>query len=121
MAQDKPPATINQNVTSHNQSGGITAHTVNIGPQRRDLNSPWGAPLKAQILDKIPRDKEIGIVAVMGDVECYELGMQLHTFLKANGYRLKESDGISQGVFMPPPRNVNFNPDTNEFQIGPSG
>src|SRR6266852_5953096 len=36
MPTDRGPI-INQNVTSHGQQGGITAHTVNVGPQPRNL------------------------------------------------------------------------------------
>jgi hypothetical protein len=90
-----------------------------IGPQKRDLNSPWGDHLKQQILSQIPRGKDIGVVAVMGDADSYELGTQIHDFLKSNGFKLKEQSGISQGVFTGVPRGVGFNTDTNEFVIGP--
>jgi hypothetical protein len=108
---------INQNVTSHNQSGGITAHTVNVGPAPRNINAPESASLKAQMLRDLPRDKEITVMALMGDVEAAEFALQIHAFLKENGFKLKE-DGISQGVFTRPPRGLSFNSDDNTFVVG---
>jgi len=49
MSEDRP--IINQNVTSHNQSGGVTAHTVNVAPRRRTLDDG----LKQQICHAIRR------------------------------------------------------------------
>ena len=108
---------IDQSVRSDNQSGGITAHTVIIGPTKRNLDTAWGDPLKAQILSNLPRDKELIVMAVLGDAEAGDLALQIHAFLKANGFKLKE-DGISQGVFSPTPHGLNFNPDNNTFIVG---
>ncbi len=108
---------INQNVTSNNQQGGITAHTVNVGPQPRDLDSSWGGPLKTQMLSSLPRDKDLTIMALMGDSEGISLALQIHSFLKSNGFKMKE-DGISQGVFSGVTRGLNFNSETNTFIVG---
>jgi hypothetical protein len=48
-------------VTSYNQSGGITAHTVNVGTPPRTLSDSQSAPLKAQILSKLSRTKPITV------------------------------------------------------------
>jgi hypothetical protein len=116
MPTDRGPI-INQNVTSYGQQGGITAHTVNVGPQPRNLETTWGAPLKAQILSQLPRDKEITVLALMGDAETSNLALQIHAFLKANGFKLKE-DGISHGMFTVPPHGLNFNPQDSTFIVG---
>ncbi len=96
--------TFNQNVTSNNQSGGITAHTVNLGPQARNMSDPWAARIKQQIND-LPRDKPITVLAVMGDGEAAEFAVQLHAYLKAAGFQMA-SGGIAQSIFSQPPTNL---------------
>jgi len=102
---------------SYGQTGGITAGTVYVGPQARDLNSAWGAPLKAQILKDLPRDQEISVTSIMGDAESSDLAVQIYDFLKANGFKLKDG-GISQSVFIPTPHGLGFNTTTNTFVVG---
>lgn len=114
MSQDKPSPSVS--ITSHNQQGGITAHTVTIAPPARDLNSPWGEPLKQQILTALPRDKEINITSLLGDAESVELATQIHSFMQANGFKVPS--GISQSVFSGPVKGLQFNPDTNTFIVG---
>ncbi len=109
---------IDQSVTSYNKQGGITANSVTIGPPVRNLESPSLQPLKQQILSQLPRDKEITVMAIMGDMESIDLAQQIHTFLKDNGFKLKEPKGISQGVFTGPVHGLQFNPDTNVFVVG---
>jgi hypothetical protein len=87
------------NVTSYNQSGGITAHTVNVGATARRITDPRAAPLKEQILRELPKDKPITILAVMGDTEAIQFAYDIHAFMKENGFNMKEPNGISQGVF----------------------
>jgi hypothetical protein len=113
MPSDHRP---NINVTSHNQMGGVTAHTVNVGRPSRSLNDG----LRAQIMRDLPRDKPITVIAVMGDSEACLLAEQIHAFLKSNGFPLKEEGGISQGVFMPMPKglSVNVKDDGLEFVVG---
>ncbi len=95
-------------VTSYNQSGGITAGTVNVvAPQARAMTDQ----LAAQILRDIPRDKEITVMAMLGDAESYRFASGVHQFMKSNGYRMRE-EGISQGVYTPPP--VGISVDTRE-------
>lgn len=92
-------------VTSHNQSGGITAGIVNLGPQRRDLDLPDFDGLKAQIQRELPRDKPLTVTAVMGDGEAAEFAVQIHKYLTAEGFKMTET-GISQGMFSTPPINL---------------
>lgn len=113
------------NVTSFFQSGGITAHTVhqtvNLGPQQRRLDSAWGVPLKAQILKDLPRAKPIVVMSMLGDAETYRLGQEIHAYLKSNGFTMAE-DGISQGVFNPPPRGLEVDNKGEQliFIVGPA-
>jgi hypothetical protein len=83
------------NITSNNQSGGITAGNVNVGRVPRAIDQS----LRAQILAQLPRDKEIVVVGILGDAESINFAEQIHAFLKANGFKMKEPNGISQSVF----------------------
>jgi hypothetical protein len=104
-------------VFSYGQTGGITAGTVNIGPQPRDLNSAWGEPFKSQMLRNLPRDKDLTVTSILGDTETSDLAVQIWNFLKSNGFKMKE-EGISQSVFVPTPHGLSFNAATSTFIVG---
>jgi len=89
------------NVTSYYQTGGITAGTLNVGPQPRVLRDED----KRLLLDKLPRDKPIEITALLGDGEAISLATDIYAFLKANGFKMADT-GISQGVFTGPVNGV---------------
>jgi hypothetical protein len=73
------------NITSNNQSGGITAHTVNVNSKyQRQL----GDAHRKQFLLSVPRDKEVVIWATMGNEEAHNLASQIFEFLKESQYRL---------------------------------
>lgn len=110
---DELTALINQSVTSHNQVGGITAHTVNFGPQPRRLQET----LKAQILSEIPRSTPIKVLALLGDAEACQFAEEIHAFLRNSGFPLAE-EGISRCIFSGTIKGLNFNPDTSEFIVG---
>jgi hypothetical protein len=97
---------LNININSYNQMGGVTAHTVHVGRLPRTMN----AALQNQILTQLPRDKPITVIAVMGDSEACLFAEQIHAFLKANDFPLKEDGGISQGVFTPMPKGLTVVP-----------
>ena len=106
-------AMIDQSVTSHNQTGGITAHTVNFGPQPRRMDET----LKAKILSDIPRSKPITVTALLGDGEACQFAEEIHAFLKNHGFPVAEG-GISQGVFSGTVNGLTFDPDSSEFVVG---
>jgi hypothetical protein len=83
-------------VTSHNQSGGITAHTVNIGNQRLRLTDELGA----ELLRTLPKSKpiETHIVGEMGP----GVGTQIEAFLRRNGYEVRSMS--MTGMRVPAPR-----------------
>jgi hypothetical protein len=85
------------NVTSHNQSGGITANQVNIGliPRVLDIN------IQRQLLSFLnSKDEKIEINSVMGDAESFQFANQINNFLKSQGF--KKIDGVSQSIFNKP-------------------
>ena len=90
MADDKKTI-INQNITSTNQSGGVTAHTVNIGKLPRGLDSD-----SQQTLLKVPKSNPIEIACPLGDSEANNLAEQIQKFMRQNGYNVL---GINRVMF----------------------
>ncbi len=104
-----------ENVTSYNQSGGITAGTVNIGPQPRSLANPNTDELKKQILRELPRDKPIVIQAVMSDTESMSFAEEIHAFLKSNGFQL---DGeVVYAMFVSPLKGLFMRDEGAKFKL----
>lgn len=75
------------NISSTNQTGGITAQNVHISsmkPQRK-LNDV----VKLEIINRLPVKNEIiRIYSAMGDREATNLGQQIKDFLLENGYTM---------------------------------
>ncbi|MGO9867041.1 MAG: hypothetical protein ACLPJY_05115 [Rhodomicrobium sp.] len=89
----------NQGIITQGQSGN---NTIIQGPIPRHLSDPRADSLKIQILREIPKDKPITVMALMNDAEAIEFAQEIHTFMKNNGFQMKEPDGISQGAFSGP-------------------
>lgn len=90
-------------ITSHNQSGGVTAHTVNFGPTARTMNAQLGGQLKQHI----PTTAKVTITAVLGDGEAFGFANQVMTWLRENGYG--NVDGVNQAVYSQPVMGQNIN------------
>ncbi len=106
MAQNTMgPIYNNQGIITQGQFGN---NTIIQGPIARHLSDLRAASLKSQILSEIPKDKPITVMAVMGDAEAIEFAQEIHSFLKDNGFDLKEQNGISQGVFSGPVKGVSL-------------
>jgi hypothetical protein len=103
-------------ITSHNQQGGITAHTVNIGPQQRSLSNPNTAQLKEQMLREFPRDKPIDVMCVMGDSESATFAVEIHAFLAQNGFNMAYPR-ISQAVFADPQKGLSIDRNSNPVRL----
>lgn len=82
-------------IISNNQSGGITAQTVNIGSAWRQLHSASAH----ELLQALPNKKACTVVAVMGDQEAFAYASQILDYLKANGYH---ADGVDQAAYSQP-------------------
>ena len=90
-------ASVDQSVVSHGQSGGITAHTVNLAPQPRVLDE-YG---KRMLLTKVPRNYVVKINCPFGDTEAFDFAKQIKDFLIDNGFQIA-SGGISRSIRQPP-------------------
>jgi hypothetical protein len=94
MSEEKPAVApvYYQTITSTNQSGGITAGTVNVGSQPRVLDDDAKMPL----LKGVPKIKPVQVTAVLGDGEAMSFATAIMNFLKVNGYTVY---GINQAVY----------------------
>ena len=90
-------------VTSHNQMGGITAGTVNLGPIARQMNDQLGNQLK----QNIPTHCKVTVTAVLGDGEAFGFANQVLAWIKSNGYTNVE--GVNQSVYSQPVMGQNIN------------
>jgi len=90
MMSDKPTI----NITSHNQSGGITAHTVNVAPTRAAFEDS----LKQQILKEFPKRRVV--LQTVGNQPDQLVGDEVHEFLVANGFPVERR---SIGMMAPSP------------------
>ncbi|MFH1829502.1 MAG: hypothetical protein ABH871_01830 [Pseudomonadota bacterium] len=100
------------NVSSTNQSGGITAGVVNVGPQTRKVD----ARLVSQLLQMLPdKTKTVTVTSVMGDGEAFGFATQIKAVLENQGY---DVNGVNQSVFSGPIKGQQFNPDTLTLTIG---
>lgn len=97
-AQLKQDASMNdkitQNVTSHNQQGGITAGTVNIAPQKLDFSEDLGQKLLRRMPDK---SKSVTMISA-GNITDQAIADRYEAFLRQNGFavvRMKTGQLIS--------------------------
>lgn len=99
-------------ITSHNQMGGVTAHTVNFVSQARQMNSQLGEQLKQHI----PISAKLRVVTVFGDGEAFGFANQVLQWLKSNGYN--KAEGVDQAVYTQPVIGQNINKKSdNEFEL----
>lgn len=110
-----PPAPTVQNVTSHNQSGGITAGTVILTPQRLQFSNALGNDL----LQKMPVRKNV-ILEGIGGAADQQVAVQFHEFLLANGYSVSRSQ--IGGRSPPPDHRISLRdtPDAYILTVAPS-
>lgn len=73
MSNEKNGGSNNIFITSHNQSGGITAHTVNIARLPRWVD----ATLIKEINNKIPKGSIVNVNAVHGDQEALDFASKI--------------------------------------------
>ncbi|GAA4776650.1 MULTISPECIES: hypothetical protein [Flavobacterium] len=73
------------NVTSYNQSGGITANKVTIEKIKKDRVLKMQDEVSLSV--KLPyKDQAITVWSLMGDPESYKFAKQIHTFLITSKY-----------------------------------
>jgi hypothetical protein len=115
MTTDKETPS-NINITSNYQSGGITAHTVNVNPRFQRV---LGDDIRKKILQNVPRQKLTVVWATHGDQESFRYANEIFQFLKASGFNLF-GDGPHGNIFTQPLYGVTVTPrdDKTEIYIG---
>lgn len=99
MSDEKNGGSNNVFVTSHNQSGGITAHTVNVGLAARLVDEN----LIRQINETIPKGSIVNVNAVLGDQEAFGFASKILAWLRNNGYKnTKNEHGVDQAMYNQP-------------------
>lgn len=93
------PKSADQRVTSYYQSGGITAHTVNVDTRaKRALQ----ADMKAALLRDLPNDRPVLVLGMNGNAESTAFAQEIYGFLKGHGYEMK-GEAPSWHMFFDPP------------------
>lgn len=112
MSDAEKPSGTTINVTSHNQSGGITAHTVNIGKEQRQL----GDEERAFLTSTIPKHARVEIQNPLGDAEAHTYRVEIQQFLLEQGYTNVHG---SQGIYAVPERGQRLYhaPGSSLFQL----
>jgi hypothetical protein len=97
------------NVSSTNQSGGITAGRINVYNQQpgwRDINAMPN--LEKMLLHNLSqfRARNFKVTAVWGDEEAHNFAHQLRDWLRANGFTVE--DFVSQSAFTAPQPAISY-------------
>ena len=87
------------NVTSNNQSGGITAGQVNFE------RPPWriNDGIRAQLRSMVRKETKVSVTSVQGDGDASMMAYDIRTFLKADGFNIDANVISSESVFIGPP------------------
>ena len=103
------------NITSNNQSGGITAHTVNqvhaLPPRQLDK-------IEAMVMVReIPKDHIVTVAPEHGDAESYNYAQQIVAFLQEHGY----SCDLGTMMASEPAKHVSWHigPNQTLVRVGP--
>lgn len=114
-------AVINQNVISHNQAGGITAHTVNVD---RRITRTMNDEMKSGLLRGLTKDKPVAVMGMNGNTESMRFANEIHSFLQSNGYQMSAETATWHMFFDPPVYTVKISPGENNTQwwivVGPA-
>lgn len=100
-------------VTSHNQSGGITAQNVHINPKSQRV---MGDVMKQELLREIPRNKRVVVWSSNGSQESHVLATEIFLFLKVNGFQVF-GDGAYQQVWPIPLHGVQLREEGDNYNV----
>jgi len=88
---ENPPV----NVSSTNQSGGITAANVNLGQPQRAITPAF----EQELLRNIAGYKKVEVTCVLGDGEAFQFATAIVDYLKRKGTNV---EGVNQAAFTRP-------------------
>jgi hypothetical protein len=81
------------NITSNNQTGGITAHTVNLERPPRNFNRGDAEQLD-KLLATVPKSDKFWVTVVMNDGEADAYAVQIVQELAHRGYTVEGPDAV---------------------------
>lgn len=99
------------NVHSHNQSGGISAGQVNIGPQKRHLDDRQ----KNQLRGALDPSRTVQVDALLGNAEAMDFATEITAWLKSEGY---DVNGVDQVVWSGPVGPQQIDSSQNKVIVG---
>jgi hypothetical protein len=108
----QPAATPQDSVSSQNQSGGITAGTVNIYGQKQQRHLD-------QQGTSFPNSAKVSVAAVIGDGEAFAYAQEITDWMRSNGWT--NVTGVNQAIFSGPVfgQGISHKPDGSfDIQIG---
>jgi len=113
VSNDTEKPTGNVYVTSHNQSGGITAQSVHVNAQ---MQRKMGETLKKGLLANVPRNKRVVVWSSMGSQESHVFATEIFRFLRRNGFEVF-GDSAHQQIFLTPLHGIELREDGENFNI----
>lgn len=113
---------IHNNIISYNQSGGITAHTVNVWIEQRTLTPD----LIKELQTLITNDDIVSVWSVNGNLESINFGNEIFEWLKNNNYKtmyphIIEVTSYPSQIGQSIHRSDSNNPKHVEIRIGING
>jgi hypothetical protein len=101
-------------ITSNNQTGGITAHTVNnFAPPARKMDEATGK----HFLSIMPKTATVNVYAAGGDSEANLFANQILQWLQTNGYSLAWGIGQRFNTVPQMGQEIAGNPEGTFFEI----
>lgn len=109
-------------ISSTNQSGGITAQTVNVTQQSQQLRH-LNQFVEQDLVSKIPKNSNVKVTAVLGDQEAFAFATEVSQFLKNDQYNIEGPDQavfnkpvVGQFIKQTPPNNYDIIIGSNQHQ-----
>jgi hypothetical protein len=84
---------------------------------QRTLSDSGAAKLKEALLTIVPRDKPVVVLAQLTHAEGCRFAKEIYTFLKSNGFTMKETEAGCDGVVVPIPYGVAYRAEADEFKV----
>ncbi|KRQ03498.1 hypothetical protein [Bradyrhizobium manausense] len=113
VSDDSTKPTGNVYVTSHNQSGGITAQNVHVNtPVQRVM----GDNLKSGLLKAVPRNKRVVVWSSMGSQEAHVLANEIFAFLRSSGFPVF-GNSAHQQMFVTPLHGIRLREEGENFNV----
>lgn len=113
VSDDSAKPTGNVYVTSHNQSGGITAQNVHVNARMQRVMSD---NLKSDLLNAVPRNKRVVVWSSMGSQEAHMLATEIFAFLRSGGFQVF-GNSAHQQMFVTPLHGIRLREEGENFNV----